>query len=130
MRQTGGLVTDNSHGDAAGKGAVRARAIGQASKENQATNDSAGPAEKKAAHTRTNAVSSDRASLVVYPDEDPQVPYFTVGSTKNDVIRVQGTPGRITGTVFEYGLSKVYFENGRVESWRTDPSSPLKAKMP
>jgi curved DNA-binding protein CbpA len=129
-RQTGGLVTDTSHADATGKGAVRDGASGQASKENQAANDSAGPADKKAAHTRSNAVSSDRASLVVYPDEDPQVPYFTVGSTRNDVIRVQGTPDRMTGNVFGYGLSEVYFKNGRVESWRTDPSSPLRARMP
>lgn len=129
-RQTGGLITDNSHAERAGKGAVRAGAIGQGGKENQTTNDSARPAEKKAAHTRANEVSSDRASLVVYPDEDPQVPYFTVGSTKNDVIRIQGPPNKVAGNVFVYGLSEVYFKNGRVESWRTDPSSPLKAKMP
>jgi hypothetical protein len=67
---------------------------------------------------------------VLYPDEDPQVAYFTVGSTKSDVIRVQGRPDRIGGNVFEYGGSKVYFENGRVESWRMDPGSPLKAQLP
>ncbi len=95
----------------------------------QATNDSR-PAEKTGGQTRANAKKSEMASLVVYPDEDPQVPYFTVGSTKNDVVRVQGTPSSLTGNVFRYGLSEVYFKNGRVESWHIDPSSPLKARMP
>jgi len=66
----------------------------------------------------------------VYPPEDPQVPYFTVGSTKDDVVRVQGKPTRITDNLFAYGLSEVYFKDGRVESWRIDPGSPLKARMP
>ena len=95
----------------------------------QATNDSR-PAEKTGGQTRANAKKSEMASLVVYPDEDPQVPYFTVGSTKNDVVRVQGTPSSLTGNVFRYGLSEVYFKDGRVESWHIDPSSPLKARMP
>ena len=70
------------------------------------------------------------SSLLVYPPEDPQVPYFTVGSTKDDVVRVQGKPTRITDNLFAYGLSEVYFKDGRVESWRIDPGSPLKARMP
>jgi hypothetical protein len=86
--------------------------------------------EKPAPYTRANAVASDGASLVVYPADDPQVPYFTVGSTKNDVLRIQGTPTRLTGGVFEYGRSEVFFQDGRVESWFSDPSSPLKARMP
>ena len=105
---------------------------GQAKKQSpaEATNDSARPAGKTGGQTRANAKESEMASLVVYPDEDPQVPYFTVGSTKNDVVRVQGTPSSLTRNVFRYGLSEVYFKNGRVESWRIDPSSPLKARMP
>ena len=67
---------------------------------------------------------------MVFPPEDPGVPYFTVGSTKDDVIRVQGVPTRITGNVFAYGHSEVYFKDGRVQSWQMDPSSPLKAQMP
>ena len=70
--------------------------------------DSARVAEKTGAQTRANAKASNMASLVVYPDEDPQVPYFTVGSTKNDVVRVQGAPSSLTGNVFRYGLSEVY----------------------
>jgi hypothetical protein len=81
------------------------------------------------AHTRTKAVSAG-ASLVEYPSDDPLVPYFTVGSTRDDVIRVQGTPDKVTAGVFGYGLSQVYFRNGRVNSWHSDPGTPLKARMP
>lgn len=88
--------------------------------------DSAKPAERTGAHVRPNPV----ASLVVYPDEDPQVAYFTVGSTKNDVVRIQGTPSSIAGDVFRYGDSEVTFQYGRVQSWREDPGSPLKARLP
>ena len=82
----------------------------------------------KPTHTRTAA--SEGPSLLVYPADDPRVPYFTVGSTRSDVVKVQGTPTKIAGNVFEYGLSQVYFQNGRVESWHMDPGSPLKARMP
>jgi hypothetical protein len=68
--------------------------------------------------------------VVVYPSDDPLVRYFTVGSTKDDVLRIQGPPASVAGNVFRYGLSEVHFKDGRVESWRIDPTSPLKARMP
>ena len=102
---------------------------GQEGNSEQDRDGRARSAQKAAAHAPPRA-ATDRASLVVYPADDPQVPYFTVGSTKNDVIRVQGRPSRIAGNTFEYGKSKVYFQNGRVESWRIDSNSPLKARMP
>lgn len=43
--------------------------------------------------------------------------YFTIGSSKQEVLAIQGTPDRFTDTQFEYGLSKVNFENGKVISW-------------
>jgi DnaJ domain len=115
------------------KSAVVAGAVGQGSKKqtpNQATKDPGAPTGETGTHTRASTRQSDGASLVVYPDEDPQVPYFTVGSTKEDVIRIQGPPTKVAGSTFVYGLSEVYFRNGRVESWRMVPGSPLKAKMP
>ncbi len=128
------LTTDNSTTrptgsptGTSGKGG-RATADGQASKERSA-NGSAGAAEKLAAHSRSKTVSAG-ASLVEYPSDDPLVPYFTVGSTKGDVVRVQGTPDKVTENVFRYGLSEVYFRNSRVDSWHSDPGTPLKARMP
>jgi len=86
--------------------------------------------QKPAANARTAAAASGHASLLVYPAEDPRAAYFTVGSSKNDVLRVQGTPTRIAANAFAYGRSKVYFKDGRVQSWRQDPGSPLRAQLP
>jgi len=81
---------------------------------------------KPTARTRTSA----SPSLLVYPADDPSVAYFTVGSTRSDVVKVQGTPTKIAGNIFEYGSSEVYFQDGRVQSWHVDPGAPLKARMP
>jgi DnaJ-like protein len=43
--------------------------------------------------------------------------YFTIGSTKNDVLRIQGSPDRFTDTTFSYGSSNIRFEGDRVVSW-------------
>ena len=43
--------------------------------------------------------------------------YFTVGSTKDEVLALQGTPERFTETSFYYGTSEVRFEQGHVTSW-------------
>ena len=127
-RQTSGPLMDDSHPDTTGNRA-RAGAAWQGSKEQPARNDSARPPEMRGVHARTTGASSG-ASVVVYPHDDPLVPYFTVGSTKDDVVRVQGPPDRMTGNVLKYGVSEVYLKNGRVESWHIDPSTPLKASLP
>lgn len=102
------------------------RAIGKTAP----SNGSAGTSNSaKAAHAK-NTAASESPSLLVYPADEPGVPHFTVGSTRSDVVKVQGTPTKIAGNVFKYGLSEVYFQDGRVQSWHTDPGSPLKAKMP
>lgn len=55
--------------------------------------------------------------------------FFTVGSTKDEVLATQGTPDRFTDTVFGYPYgSEVFFQNGRVVTWRV-VGSPLKAKL-
>lgn len=43
--------------------------------------------------------------------------YFTVGSTKDEVLAHQGTPDRFPETSFYYGTSKVLFEHDRVTGW-------------
>lgn len=55
--------------------------------------------------------------------------YFTVGSSKDDVLRIQGTPDEITDSKWRYGTSYVFFAKGRVTRWDTSPLSPLKVKM-
>jgi hypothetical protein len=51
------------------------------------------------------------SSKVTVPD------FFTVGSTKDEVLAVQGTPSQFTDSEFTYGASTVKFKNGRVVSW-------------
>ncbi len=56
--------------------------------------------------------------------------YFTIGSTKNDVLAIQGTPGRFTNSSFHYGLSSVYFDaDGKVTSWENSAFKELKVRM-
>jgi hypothetical protein len=61
---------------------------------------------------------------------DPDLAYFTAGSTKDEVLVVQGTPTAFTDDKFEYGGSEVYFRNNRVVSWKDDAGSvPLKVRQ-
>ncbi len=43
--------------------------------------------------------------------------YFTLGSTKDEVLALQGTPDSISDSHFAYGGATVHFEDGRVTSW-------------
>jgi hypothetical protein len=54
---------------------------------------------------------------------------FTVGSSRDDVLRVQGTPDEIGESMWRYGASTVYFEKDRVARWNVWPFSPLKVKF-
>ena len=57
--------------------------------------------------------------------------YFTVGSTRDEVIAVQGTPDqyRDRGREFRYGESRITFERGRVVSWHQHANYPLRARL-
>jgi hypothetical protein len=50
---------------------------------------------------------------------------FKLGSTKDEVRATQGTPVTETATVWDYGLSRVYFEHNRVVRWEESPMQPL-----
>jgi hypothetical protein len=58
--------------------------------------------------------------------------YFTIGSTKDEVLAVQGIPTRMVispnGSIWYYGLSNVHFASGRVRSWNISPNNPLKIR--
>jgi hypothetical protein len=49
------------------------------------------------------------------PDPAAHKTTFTVGSTKDDVLAVQGTPTSIQGNLWFYQLSNVLFREGRVQ---------------
>lgn len=77
---------------------------------------------------------------VISWDEDPGYPLriarnqpsqlhdgkFKYGSTKDEVRAVQGMPVTETATVWDYGLSRVYFENNRVVRWEESPMQRLR----
>lgn len=68
----------------------------------------------------------------LWPDAsvDPDLNSFTVGSSKNEVLEVQGTPSLWSENTFGYGSSEVYFKDGKVMSWKNDPASvPLRAVL-
>src|SRR5712691_6120379 len=50
---------------------------------------------------------------------------FEVGSTKDEVRAIQGTPITETETVWDYGPSRVHFKNSRVTHWEDSPMQPL-----
>lgn len=58
--------------------------------------------------------------------------YFTIGSTKNKVLQVQGEPTSVSNTgpysTFSYGYSTVTFKNGLVDGYNNN-SGNLKVKM-
>jgi curved DNA-binding protein CbpA/outer membrane protein assembly factor BamE (lipoprotein component of BamABCDE complex) len=55
--------------------------------------------------------------------------YFTVGSTKDEVAVIQGTPTDVGEYRWYYGSSYVNFTNGCVEDWQNSSENPLKAKL-
>jgi len=61
--------------------------------------------------------------------ETPSVPglsTFGVGSTKSDVITLQGTPTLFSDNDFGYGNSHVFFQKNRVTSWKDSGDVPLR----
>ena len=55
--------------------------------------------------------------------------YFTVGSTKAEVVASQGKPDAFSENAYQYGSSIVHFQNGVVESWQQG-NPPLRARLP
>lgn len=54
--------------------------------------------------------------------------FFSLGSTKDEVLAIQGTPNEINDRYWKYGYSRVDFKGDRVVSWDVSPSSPLKVR--
>jgi hypothetical protein len=69
--------------------------------------------------------ASTAARIRLWPDAavDPSLQSFTLGSTKDQVLAVQGTPTLLSDNTFGYGGSEVYFQSDRVIGWKADPES-------
>jgi hypothetical protein len=75
--------------------------------------------------------ASSPLRVKLWPDApvDRSLRSFTVGSSKNEVLVVQGTPNVFSADMFGYGRSRVYFKNNRVVSWDEEPGSvPLRSR--
>jgi curved DNA-binding protein CbpA len=61
----------------------------------------------------------------LWPDQAlvPGVRAYAMGSSKSDVIALQGTPTLFSANEFGYGGSRVYFKNDCVVGWKEDPAS-------
>ena len=54
--------------------------------------------------------------------------FFTLGSSDSEVLKIQGTPSRIQGETWVYGVSEVNFKNGRVTGYNNFDRS-LRVRM-
>ena len=70
-----------------------------------------------------NAADSLKARLL--PKHPSEADVFTLGSSKDDVLAVQGTPDHIGERSFIYGQSGVHFTNNRVSGWNEVEGYPL-----
>jgi len=78
---------------------------------------------------RIDPASPIRVKLWPSTAVDPTLASYTVGSTKDVVLTVQGTPTAFADDKFEYGKSVVFFRRDKVVSWKEDPNStPLWAR--
>jgi hypothetical protein len=72
---------------------------------------------------RIDPASPIRVKLWPHSYVDPALDFFSVGSTRDEVLKIQGTPTIVTEDQFVYGNSIVYFSNNRVVRWKSDPAS-------
>ena len=68
-------------------------------------------------------VSPIRVKLWPEAAPTPGLTAFNIGSSKNDVIAIQGTPTLLSDNEFGYGSSVVFFRNNLVVGWKEDPGS-------
>ena len=70
-----------------------------------------------------------KVQLLPLVPTNPVPASFTIGSTKDEVLAVQGTPTRMTERLWEYGASRVFFTDNRVTRWEVWPGSPLHTRL-
>ena len=70
-----------------------------------------------------------KASLGQRTPESLKTSRFKLGSTKADVLALQGEPIYELGQVWDYGTSKVYFRDYIVIGWNSSPMDPLKIEQ-
>ena len=51
--------------------------------------------------------------------------HFQLGSAKDEVLALEGAPTSFNDTQWDYGYSRVWFHEGKVSNWYSDPGSRL-----
>lgn len=81
--------------------------------------------ETKAAHEQWDENEKGATHEISALATSGRLPYITRGSTKQEVLAIQGRPLRETDTAWDYGLSRINFQNGKVVDWYENPMNPL-----
>jgi hypothetical protein len=71
---------------------------------------------------------SDRPGLLLPRTDSSESSFLTLGSSQSDVLRVQGTPSRVQGQTWIYGLSDIQFKEGRLARYNNFDGS-LKIRL-
>jgi outer membrane protein assembly factor BamE (lipoprotein component of BamABCDE complex) len=77
----------------------------------------------KVAGWKVDSRSPLRVKLWPEGPVDASLRYFTIGSTKDEVLAVQGTPTSFSEDRFDYGSSSVYFRDKWVVDWKSESGS-------
>ncbi len=83
------------------------------------------PPTSEAGHQNT-AINSAKDETQM-PSNTSKPDYFTVGSTRDEVLAIQGEPTTFSDTSLTYGFSMVMFQDGKVVNWNNSDVK-LKAK--
>lgn len=91
--------------------------------ESPAPHANAAPQEEPVPEWPADAGGSPHQSS--HPAAPARLTYITRGSTKQEVLAIQGRPLRETENAWDYGLSRINFQNGKVTDWYENPMNPL-----
>ena len=78
--------------------------------------------------TGWNEATNYPLEVKLLPSMPTSSKYFTLGSSRDEVIAAQGTPDQYSERMLKYGYSTVSFENGYVVSWYQSAASPLNVR--
>ena len=73
-----------------------------------------------------NDSDSPLKAFLVPTTHNPSVKLFTIGSSKQEVRAVQGSPLMENENLWEYRISRIYFKDQKVLGWYDSPLDPLK----
>jgi hypothetical protein len=134
--QPTGAMSSTIHEDESPAGNQASQPTQTTGPNNQASNTSPGMPLARLELMRQRRISGVDNSPKVATSNAPAADFITIGSTKADVARIQGTPRRVDNSFNTIGIEtwgyggydRIEFKNGRVNEWNNS-SGFLKVKM-